>query len=51
MFPTSGPDKEAGIVISTYNMMAYQGNRSEETEKLIRSINQMDWGLMILDEV
>jgi hypothetical protein len=31
MFKVEGPDKEAGIVISTYQMMAYSGNRSNET--------------------
>lgn len=51
MFQTRGPDKEAGIIISTYNMMAYQGHRSAETEAIMRGIHDMDWGLMILDEV
>lgn len=38
MFNISGEEKEAGIVISTYNMMAYQGNRSGETEKILKAI-------------
>jgi len=51
MFITRGDEKEAGIVISTYNMMAYQGSRSSETGRIIDSIQSMDWGLLILDEV
>ena len=51
MFNVRGPDKEAGIVISTYQMMAFSGNRSGETQRIIDAIKEMDWGLLILDEV
>lgn len=30
MFQTRGPDKEAGIVVSTYHMMAYNGTRAND---------------------
>jgi len=51
MFNTSGDQKEAGIVITTYNMMAFQGSRSNETDRIIKAIHSTDWGLLILDEV
>jgi DNA excision repair protein ERCC-3 len=40
-----------GICISTYNMVAYTGNRSEESKKLIAQIQSREWGLLIMDEV
>lgn len=51
MFNAKGPEGEAGIVISTYNMIAYQGNRSGETRNIMEAIKNTDWGLLILDEV
>ncbi|CDW86563.1 transcription factor iih subunit [Stylonychia lemnae] len=51
MFNSQAPDGEAGIVISTYNMIAYQGNRSNETSQLMKAIQNTEWGLLILDEV
>jgi len=52
---TSG-DKEifkgvSGITISTYNMVAFQGNRSEESKNIIAQIQSREWGLLIMDEV
>jgi hypothetical protein len=38
MFNVKGEEKEAGIVISTYNMMAYQGNRSGDTDRILKAI-------------
>eukprot|EP00347_Sterkiella_histriomuscorum_P011495 403372236 len=51
MFESKGPDSEAGIVISSYNMIAYQGSRSGQTQKIMDTIRNTDWGLLILDEV
>lgn len=41
----------AGILITTYTMMAFQGKRSDETAKILDEIEKTEWGLMILDEV
>ncbi|KAI3655028.1 hypothetical protein MP228_000408 [Amoeboaphelidium protococcarum] len=42
---------DAGIVISTYTMIAYSGKRSYDAQKMIDFVRQMEWGFMILDEV
>ena len=42
---------EAGIVISTYSMISYSGKRSENKQVHMKSIEKIDWGLLILDEV
>jgi DNA excision repair protein ERCC-3 len=44
-------ENKAGILITTYTMMSYQGKRSEEVGKMIDIIKNTEWGLMILDEV
>jgi len=41
----------AGILITTYTMMAFQGARSEQTAEILKVITETEWGLMILDEV
>ena len=41
----------AGILITTYTMMAFQGSRSEQTAEILKAITETEWGLMILDEV
>ena len=45
------PDGVGGVVVSTYNMIAFKGHRSEESEKILSSIRNREWGLMLLDEV
>ena len=42
---------EAGIVISTYAMIAYALKRSDIKEELFDKIKKIDWGLVIMDEV
>ncbi|KAH0727868.1 hypothetical protein KY290_003587 [Solanum tuberosum] len=42
---------DAGVVVTTYNMVAFGGKRSEESEKLIEQIRNREWGLLLLDEV
>ncbi|XP_009779256.1 general transcription and DNA repair factor IIH helicase/translocase subunit XPB1-like [Nicotiana tabacum] len=44
-------DIAAGVVVTTYNMIAFGGKRSEESEKLIEEIRNREWGLLLLDEV
>jgi DNA excision repair protein ERCC-3 len=41
----------SGIMISTYTMIAYSGNRSYESAKIIEFMQNFEWGLVILDEV
>ncbi|KAI7989442.1 General transcription and DNA repair factor IIH helicase subunit XPB1 [Camellia lanceoleosa] len=41
----------AGVVVTTYNMVAFGGNRSEESEKIIEEIRNREWGLLLMDEV
>ncbi|KFK33015.1 hypothetical protein AALP_AA6G319200 [Arabis alpina] len=41
----------AGIVVTTYNMVAFGGKRSEESEKIIEEMRNREWGLLLMDEV
>ncbi|KAK1403566.1 DNA helicase [Heracleum sosnowskyi] len=41
----------AGVVVTTYNMVAFGGNRSQESEKIIEKIRNREWGLLLMDEV
>lgn len=46
--PTEG---SACIVISTYSMMGYSGKRSSESHEYHRKLKEVEWGLLIMDEV
>ncbi|PHT61931.1 putative protein phosphatase 2C 55 [Capsicum annuum] len=39
-----------GVVVTTYNMVAFGGKRSEESEKIIEEIRNREWGLLHMDE-
>ncbi|PHU19008.1 putative protein phosphatase 2C 80 [Capsicum chinense] len=39
-----------GVVVTTYNMVAFGGKRSEESEKIIEEIRNREWGLLLMDE-
>ncbi|XP_073133014.1 general transcription and DNA repair factor IIH helicase/translocase subunit XPB1 isoform X2 [Henckelia pumila] len=41
----------AGVVVTTYNMIAFNGKRSEESEKILEEIRNREWGLLLMDEV
>ncbi|KAL2936251.1 General transcription and DNA repair factor IIH helicase subunit XPB2 [Bienertia sinuspersici] len=41
----------ARVVVTTYNMIAFPGKRSEESEKIIEEIRNREWGLLLMDEV
>ena len=45
--------KEAGIVVSTYSKIAISGKREQGAEgsEQFDKIREVDWGLVILDEV
>jgi DNA excision repair protein ERCC-3 len=54
VFTSSTKDKwstDAMIVITTYNMVAFQGHRSKEAERVMNLIRTQEWGLVVLDEV
>ena len=42
---------DAGVTVTTYNMVAFSGRRSEEAQKVMDAITSREWGLMVLDEV
>ena len=42
---------DAGVMITTYTMIAYTGRRSEESQKVMDAISSREWGLLLLDEV
>jgi DNA excision repair protein ERCC-3 len=42
---------DAGIVISTYTMVAYSGKRSYEAQKMMDFLTSVEWGFLMLDEV
>lgn len=44
------PD-DAFILISTYTMMSFQGNRSDKSKPIFDIIENREWGLLLLDEV
>ena len=39
------------MVVTTYNMVAFGGKRSEESEKIIEKIRNREWGFLFMDEV
>ena len=45
------PVTEAVIVLTTYTMICYSGQRSEEAVQMMDAISTREWGLMVLDEV
>jgi DNA excision repair protein ERCC-3 len=45
------PKSQACILLSTYTMISYSGERAAEARPIIEAIKEREWGLMILDEV
>lgn len=41
----------AGVVVSTYTMVANTGNRSYDAQKMMDFLTSREWGFIILDEV
>lgn len=52
-FTSDSKDKpmDSSICISTYSMITYRNKRSYEAEKVMKWINGVEWGLVLLDEV
>ena len=42
---------QAGVVITTFTMVAFSGKRAEESEKVMQMIQSREWGLLLMDEV
>lgn len=45
------PIDSAGVLISTYTMLAFSGKRSVAAERIMAQIKEREWGLLIFDEV
>ncbi|KAL8447061.1 hypothetical protein Emed_004649 [Eimeria media] len=45
------PVESAGILISTYTMLAFSGKRSAAAQQILNQIKEREWGLLIFDEV
>ncbi|CAM9128903.1 unnamed protein product [Sphacelaria rigidula] len=44
-------NQEAGVLITTYSMISFAGQRSEVAKVIIDTIKNREWGFMLLDEV
>ncbi|CAM9461574.1 unnamed protein product [Discosporangium mesarthrocarpum] len=44
-------NQEACVLITTYSMISFAGQRSEIAKRIIESVTQKEWGFMLLDEV
>ena len=42
---------DAGIVVSTYSMVANRQKRSHESQKMMDFLTSREWGFILLDEV
>ena len=42
---------ESCVLITTYTMISFSGNRSDESKKVMDSITGREWGLLLMDEV
>ncbi|KAJ2724230.1 DNA repair helicase RAD25 [Coemansia sp. Benny D115] len=42
---------DAGLVISTFSMVANERKRSHETQKMMDFLTSQEWGMLLLDEV
>ena len=42
---------DCGVLITTYHMVSFGGQRSLDGERLIEAVKDREWGLMLLDEV
>ena len=49
--PIEDAERRACVVISTYSMMGFTGRRTGDSEILLSQVSQLEWGLMLVDEV
>jgi DNA excision repair protein ERCC-3 len=48
---TLPPPTEACILLTTYTMICYSGQRAEGADEIMKAVVSREWGLMLLDEV
>lgn len=41
----------AGVLVTTFHMIAQTGKRSEESQRVMEAIESREWGLLLMDEV
>ncbi|KAF8696084.1 hypothetical protein HU200_036972 [Digitaria exilis] len=51
LWSTIKDDHISRFTLTTYNMVAFGGKRSEDSEKIIEEIRNREWGLLLMDEV
>ena len=44
-------EKEAGILVTSFTMLTFNGKRNATVQKTLDMLKATDWGLMIIDEV
>jgi len=44
-------EKEAGILVTSFTMLTFNGKRNKIVQKTLDMLKATDWGLMIIDEV
>mmetsp|Transcript_117042 Transcript_117042/g.372631 ORF Transcript_117042/g.372631 Transcript_117042/m.372631 type:complete len:748 (+) Transcript_117042:594-2837(+) len=49
--PIEDCERRACVLISTYSMLGFTGKRSGDAEILLSQIQQLEWGIMVVDEV
>eukprot|EP00929_Paragymnodinium_shiwhaense_P122223 TRINITY_DN9483_c0_g1_i1.p1 TRINITY_DN9483_c0_g1~~TRINITY_DN9483_c0_g1_i1.p1 ORF type:complete len:973 (-),score=172.16 TRINITY_DN9483_c0_g1_i1:274-3147(-) len=49
--PIADAERRACVLISTYSMLGFGGQRSGLTELVMNQVSQLEWGLMVVDEV
>lgn len=49
--PIEDKDRRACVLISTYSMMGFGGKRGGDSALILEQIQQLEWGLLVVDEV
>lgn len=49
--PMVDAETKATVLISTYSMMGFTGKRSAEGEAVLTQVQELEWGLLLVDEV
>lgn len=49
--PVEDAERRACVLISTYSMLGFSGKRSGQAEMVLSQIQELEWGLLLVDEV
>lgn len=49
--PIQDAERRACVLVSTYSMMGFTGKRGADAELILSQVQQLEWGLMVVDEV